>query len=109
MASNSHRTSNEHSYVDILLKAVRDQTRLAEAMKSSYRIKMAQLEVKRKRTELQIKREQGEQERRRFAAEERTLVLQQQMREKEIVHNERMMPYELELARLKAGQRKVDG
>ena len=109
MASNSHRTSNEHAYVDILLKAVNDQTRLAEVTKSSFRVKMARLEVKRKRTELQIKREQGEQEKRRFAAEERALVFQQQMREKEIAHKERMMPYELELARLKAGQRKVDG
>ena len=85
-------------------------------------LKMARLEAKRTKMELQIKLKQErerlqielEQDRKRF--EERALVLQQQTQQTEIAHEkrmialrERMKTRELELARLKAGQHKVDG
>ena len=134
-SSIASKTSDQHPHIDSLLEAVSLQTTFAEIAK---RLKMARLEAKRKKVELQIKLEQERerfrieraQERKRF--EEQTLMLQQQMREMEIAHNERMIAqnewmiaqnertialkerermvaYELELARLKAGQRKVDG
>jgi hypothetical protein len=56
-----------------------------------------------KRKKIELKSEE-DQDNRQIAAEERTLRLEHQMREKEFAHKERMMQYEIELARLKGEQ-----
>ena len=89
MTGNSRKTSGKRSHVESSLEsASSDQSNLADLAKGSHLYRMAHLDVKRKKMEL--------------AAEERALVLKQQMREKEYAHAERMVKYKLELTRLKA-------
>ena len=101
MASNSRRTSTKRIHADNSLESVSDQTHLVEIARGSYEFKTANLEAKRQKMELKLEQERDSQ---RYAAQERALVLKQQMQEKEFAHKERMMQYKLELAQLKVGQ-----
>ena len=76
-----------------------EHTKLLELAKGSYDFKSATIAAKRKKMELKAEQErQGQQ----YAAEERALVIKERMQEKEFEHRERMIKFELELARLKA-------
>ena len=98
------RKSNKRTRFDSPLNSVKsDLSQLAELVRRSHDIKMAQLEMKRRKIELQI---EGERERQRFAAQERALVLKLRIQENEFAYKckERILQYELEIARLKGGQ-----
>jgi len=71
------------------------RTNLLELAKGSYNLKTASIAAKRQKMELKAEQEREGQ---RYAAEERALVIKEQMQEKEFEHQERMMKYKLELA-----------
>jgi len=98
---NTCKSSSKRSRIDGELESVGDQSHFVNLAKGSYDFKIAHLAAKRKKMELQAEREREAQ---RLAAEERALVLKQQMQEKEFEYKERMMQYELKLAQLKMGQ-----
>ena len=101
---------------------ISDQAQFSELARGTQDARMAHFDIKRKKLELQLELEQIrvreqdcklelEQAREQRAADERTLLLKQQMqekelahKEKELAHKERMIQHELELARLNAGQ-----
>jgi hypothetical protein len=92
------RNSNKRTRVDSPLNSVSsDLSQLVELVRGSQDITMARLEMKQKKIEI-------ERERQRFAAQERSLVLKQQIPQMEFAYKERMTRYELEIARLKGGQ-----
>ena len=88
MAANSHKTLGKRSHIESSLESVSsDQSNLIDITKDSFKVRMAHLDFKRKKLEI--------------GAEERALLLKQQMQEKELAYKERIMQYELELTRLK--------
>jgi hypothetical protein len=78
--------------------SVSENAKLLELARGSYDFKTASIAAKRQKMELKAEQEREGQ---RYAAEERALVIKERMQEKEFEHRERMMKYELELARLK--------
>ena len=113
------RKSNKRSRVDSALESISsEQSQLADLARGSYDIKMATIESKQKKAMFLSEREQDV---RRIAAQERELILKQEAKEREIVlmqkgkereleiqqqmqdskfaHIERIMKYQLELAR----------
>jgi hypothetical protein len=96
----ARKASNKRTRVENSLDAsVSENTKLLELAKGSYEFKTANLEAKRQKMELKAEQEREGQ---RYAAEERALSIKERMKDKEFEHRERMMKYELELARLKA-------
>ena len=113
------RKANKRSRIESSLESVSsDQSQLTDMARGSYNIRMATIESKRQKAKLQSDQERDA---RRIAAEERELVLKQEAKERELVlmqkakeseleinrklqedkfaHLERMMQFQLELAR----------
>ncbi|KAH9074317.1 hypothetical protein EDB83DRAFT_2516085 [Lactarius deliciosus] len=98
--SSSKRTRVENS----LEASVSEHGKLFELARGSYEFKTATIAAKRQKMELKAKQEcEGQ----RYAAEEKALAAKERMRDKELKHQreefehqERMMKYRLELARL---------
>ena len=89
------RKSNKCSCVDSSLESVStEQAQIAELAKKSQTLKLANIERKHKKMELEIEltRKTG-----RLAAEEWALVLRQQMHKRELAHKQQMQEKELEL------------
>lgn len=96
------KAPNKRSRLDSSLEsASSEQSQFAELAKGSHKYKMAQLELKRQKMELQIEKERESQQ---FASQERSLAMKQKMQEKDLIYKTRLMQYELELARLRGGQ-----
>jgi hypothetical protein len=95
----ARKVSSKRSRVETSLEAsVSENAKLLELAKGSYDFKTATIAAKRQKMELRAKQEcEGQ----RYAAEERALMIKERMQEKEFEHRERMIKYELELARLK--------
>jgi hypothetical protein len=95
----ARKVSSKRSRVENSLEASAiENNKLLELAKGSYDLKTASLAAKRQKMELRAKQES---EGLRYAAEERVLAIKERMQEKEFEHQERMIKYELELARLR--------
>jgi hypothetical protein len=81
-----------------LESSLSENAKLLELAKGLYNLKTASITAKWQKMELKAEQEREGQQ---YAAEERALVIKEQMQEKEFKHRERMMKYKLELARLK--------
>jgi len=119
---NHPKSLSKHSCVESLVDSLSDQVQFSKLVKGSQDARMAQFDIKRKKLQVQLELEQirvCKQERKldlewaheQHAADERTLLLKQQMqdkelahKEKELTHKERMMQHQIELTRLNAGQ-----
>jgi hypothetical protein len=96
----ARRTSNKRTRVENSLEAsVNENAKLLEIARGSYEFKTANIAAKRQKMELKAEQDREGQ---RYAAEERALAIKERMQDKEFEHRERMIKYELELARLKA-------
>jgi len=94
-SANGHK-SNKHSRIDSSLdSASSEQTQMAELAKGSHSIKLANIEMKHKKMEL--------------AAAERTLVIKQQMQAKQLEYQDRMIQFQVKLARLNGERGSVTG
>ena len=96
--SSGRKSSTKRSRFDSQLDALsNEQSQLINLAKSSHDIKLASFEVKR----LKIVQTRDSAW---FAAEEQALVLKKEMHKKELALKERMLKYQLKIARLNAGQ-----
>jgi hypothetical protein len=95
----ARKVSSKRSCVENSLEASAiENNKLLELAKGSYDLKTASLAAKRQKMELRAKQES---EGLRYAAEEQVLAIKERMQEKEFKHQEQMIKYELELARLR--------
>jgi hypothetical protein len=95
----ARKGSGKRTRIESSLDAsVSENTKLLELAKGSYEFRAATIAAKRHKMELKAEQEREGQ---RYAAEERNLAIKERMQEKEFEHRERMIKYELELARLK--------
>ncbi|KAH9061879.1 hypothetical protein EDB87DRAFT_1830686 [Lactarius vividus] len=98
----TRKVSGKRSRIENLLEAsATENAKLLELAKGSYDFKTANIAAKRQKMVLRAEQERESQ---RYAAEERALVIKERMQDKEFEHRERVLKYELELARLKAQQ-----
>ncbi|KAH9048859.1 hypothetical protein EDB84DRAFT_1556532 [Lactarius hengduanensis] len=98
----ARKVSNKRSRIKNLLEAsVVENTKLLELAKVSYDFKTANIAVKHQKMVLKAEKEREAQW---YAAEERALLIQERMQDKKFECQERVLKYELKLARLGAQQ-----
>jgi len=113
---NRPKPSSKCSRVESSVDSVSDQAQLSELARSSQDTKLARINMKRRKMELQLELERvcvqehecklkHEEAREQHVADEWALLLKQQMqdkelahKEKELAHKERMIQHQLELA-----------
>ncbi|KAH9025265.1 hypothetical protein EDB83DRAFT_2526982 [Lactarius deliciosus] len=98
----ARKVSSKRSRIESSLEAsVIENNKLLELAKGSYEFKTANIAAKRQKMVLKAEQERDAQ---RYAAEERNLLIQERMQDKKFESQERVLKYELELARLQAQQ-----